>query len=196
MKRYSICLLFWALLIALAYGGGYLCMAWPLTEVGSQNRYIAVPTTVNKKDFIMPSTRLTIETLDLRTGEEVIETNRMPAVYLGLNRTELINYLNNYMNNLSIEEREMGLVSFELENYSTEEIVLKKIYYEDFNYNRFFMVYKNGRIVVYHSDRKTVYDYPDLKLYELPTDLQCQLINGIEIKDEVQLYNFLQNYSS
>ena len=196
MKRYSICLLFWILLIALAYGGGYLCFAWPLNQLENSTDYSAVTVNADKKDFIRPSTRLIMEIVDLRTGEKSEENKVMPAIYLGLNRSELLDYLNTYMHNLSIDEREKGLVSFELENYSADEVHLKKLYYEDNNYKRFYMIYKNGRIVVYHSDKKTVYDYPDLKLYELPLDLQCQMVTGMEIKDEAELYNFLQNYSS
>ena len=58
------------------------------------------------------------------------------------------------------------------------------------------MIYQYGRIVVYHSHKKTVYEYPDIKLYDLPLDIQCKVITGMEIKDDVELYNFLQNYSS
>ena len=196
MKRYSICLLFWTLLIALSYGGGYLCFAWPLSHLEDDISGAVITTNTNKKDFIVPSTRLIMETVDLRTGERSEEHKAMPAVYLGLDRLELLEYLSMYMKELSIDEREKGLVSFELENYSMDEVHLKKLYYEDENYKRFYMVYKNGRMVVYHSDKKTVYDYPDVKLHELPLDLQCQMITGMEIKDEVELYNFLQNYSS
>ena len=196
MKRYSICLLFWTLLIALSYGGGYLCFAWPLSHLEDDISGAVITTNTNKKDFIVPSTRLIMETVDLKTGERSEEHKAMPAVYLGLDRLELLEYLSMYMKELSIDEREKGLVSFELENYSTDEVHLKKLYYEDENYKRFYMVYKNGRMVVYHSDKKTVYDYPDVKLHELPLDLQCQMITGMEIKDEVELYNFLQNYSS
>lgn len=196
MKRKCICLLFWVLLIALSYGGGYLCMAWPITELKLSESPVVLPVTAGKENFVLPETRLVMETVNLKTGEESREETAMPAVYLGLDREDILLELNAYMADLSIKEREEGLVAFELESYSTQEMVLRKLYYPDENFNKYYMIYKQGRMVVYYSDQKTVYDYPDIKLYELPLDLQCQVISGMKLKDEVELYNFLQNYSS
>lgn len=196
MKRKCVCFVLWILLIALSYGAGYLCFAWPLSNINITEEPRIVPVTAGKENFVLPETRLVIETVNLKSGEKIKETTAMPAIYLGLEREELLSYLNEYMNDLSIKEKEEGLVAFELESYSTEEIVLKKLYYPDENFNRYYMIYKYGRLVVYYSDHKTVYDYPDIKLYELPLDIQCKVIAGMEIKDEVELYDFLQNYSS
>ena len=196
MKRKCICFVLWLLLAALAYGGGYLCFAWPLSNPSLAEASSVIPVTAYKENFILPETRLVIDIVNLKSGEEKREILPMPSVYLGLDREELLSYLNEYMTNLSIRERENGLVAYDLEAYSTDEIVLKKLYYPDENYHRYFMIYQYGRMVVYHSDRRTVYDYPDIKLYDLPLELQCQVIAGMEIKDEVELYDFLQNYSS
>lgn len=196
MKRKCICLFFWILLTALSYGGGYLCMAWPLSQISISNEPDYLPVTAGKEDFILPETRLIMERVNLKTGESHREETPMPSVYLGLDREDMLLELNAYMEDLSIKEREEGLIAFELESYSTQEMVLRKLYYPDENFNKYYMIYKQGRMVVYYSDQKTVYDYPDIKLYELPLDLQCQVISGMKIKDEVELYNFLQNYSS
>lgn len=196
MKRKCICLFLWALLIALSYGGGYLCFAWPLSSSGLLNDSKVIPVTAGKTNYILPETRLVMETINLKTGEKTKEHISMPAIYLGLERDELVDYLNEYMENLSIKEREQGLLSFNIESYSTEEIVLRKTYYASDDFHKFYMIYKQGRMVVYYSDKKTVYDYPDIKLSEFPLDVQCQLVTGMEVKDEVELYRFLQNYSS
>ena len=196
MKRKCICFILWVLLVALAYGGGYLCFAWPISNIHLSEEPMIIPVTAGKKNFILPETRLVTEIIDLKSGEKIKNTTSMPAVFLGFEKEELLSYLNEYMDNLSIQEREKGLVAYDLEAYSTEEIQLKKLYYPDENYHRYYMIYQYGRIVVYHSDKKTVYEYPDIKLYDLPLDIQCKVITGMEIKDDVELYNFLQNYSS
>ena len=196
MKRKSICLIFWILLAALAYGSGYLCFAWPLSNINTDSKRISAPVTAGKENYILPETRLIMMHVNLKTGESYKESLNMPAVYLGLEREELLDYLNQYTKNLSYKEREDGLIAFELDSYSVEEIVLKKLYYPDENFAQYYMIYKHGRMVVYYSDHKTVYDYPDVKLYDLPLDLQCKVIAGMEIKDDVELYDFLQNYSS
>ena len=97
------------------------------------------------------------------------------SIPVGLEREELVKWFDDYMSNLPISERKQGLVSCNVESYSVQEVVIKKQYYASEDYHQFFMIYKNGRIVVYHSDQKTVYDYPDIYLYDLPLDIQCQI---------------------
>ena len=184
------------LVIALSYGGGYLCFAWPLSEVRTTETPEVLPVTAGKENFILPETRLVMETLNLKTGEKVIDESPMPAMYLGLEREELLSELNNYMTDLPLKELEDGLVSFDIESYSTNEVVLRKTYYPDENYQKYYVIYRQGRIVIYYSDRKTVFEYPDIKLGDLPIDLQCEILSGKEMKDETELYSFLQNYSS
>ncbi|MEE1243421.1 hypothetical protein [Frisingicoccus sp.] len=196
MKRKCICLFLWLLLIGLSFGGGYLCFAWPLSYSIAGDVPDVLPVTAGKKNFIVPGTRLVTETINLKTGEKTVEETPMPSDYLGLEREDLLSELNDYMIDMPIKEREQGLVGFDIESYSKESVVLRKTYYPDENFKKYYMVYKQGRIVVYYSDRKTVLEYPDVKFYNLPSEVQCQLLSGIEVKDEEELYNFLQNYSS
>lgn len=196
MKKKCICLFLWMLLIVCAFSAGYLCFMWPISNQTTSNEFVHLPVTAGKTDFILPETRLIMETLDLKTGEKTEEALTMPSIYLGLERDELADYLQSYMKHRSIKEREKGLISFNIEAYSTDEVVLRKTYYASEDYHKFYVIYKQGRMVVYYSDRETVYDYPDIKLSELPLDVQCRLVAGMEVKDEGELYRFLQNYSS
>lgn len=196
MKRKCICFFLWIMLIALSYGGGYLCFAWPISADKVEEMPEVAPVTAGKENFILPETRLVTEVFNLKTGETSKYETPMPSVYLGLEREELLSELNNYINDMPIKEMEQGLVSFDIESYSTEKVVLKKIYYPDENYKKYYMIYRQGRIVVYYSDRKTVLEYPDIRFKDLPVELQCELLIGKEIKDDEELYNLLQNYSS
>ena len=196
MNRKAICLFFLLCLALIAYIAGYVFMAWPLENEYLYAKSKVLPVTAGKENFILPETKLTETIVDLKNGITSTETKTMPSIYLGLEREELIQWLNDYMNNLPIDELEKGLVSYELESYSTEEVLIKKQYYQDDNYHHYYMIYKNGRIAVYYSDKKTLYEYPNIRLADLPLDLQYQTMVGMPIKDEVELYNFLQNYSS
>ena len=144
----------------------------------------------------MPETRLITETWNLKTGSKDSVETPMPSVYLGLEREELLSDLNDYVHHMPIKDIEAGLVSFDIVSYSTEKVVLRKIYYPDENFKKYYVIYRQGRIVVYYSDRTTVFEYPDIRLTDLPVDLQCELLSGKEIKDDEELYRFLQNYSS
>jgi len=54
----------------------------------------------------------------------------------------------------------------------------------------------NDYVVVYHNDRKTIYLFTDMKVQELPVEVQGELSDGIYMKDEGELYDFLENYTS
>ena len=54
----------------------------------------------------------------------------------------------------------------------------------------------NGYVVVYLSDKKTVYEYTDISLEDLPENLQKEVQNGKYIETSESLYGFLENYSS
>ena len=54
----------------------------------------------------------------------------------------------------------------------------------------------NGYIVVYLSDKKTPYEYTDIRYDELPAAVREEIRNGKYIEDTGTLYGFLENYSS
>ena len=60
----------------------------------------------------------------------------------------------------------------------------------------YFISLYNHYVVVYHSDQKTIFLFTDMKAEELPDDVQKDLVKGIFMKDEGELYDFLENYTS
>jgi len=51
-------------------------------------------------------------------------------------------------------------------------------------------------VVVYLSDKKTPYEYTDIKCDGLPSEMQEEIRNGKYMEDAKELYGFLENYSS
>ena len=60
----------------------------------------------------------------------------------------------------------------------------------------YYLMEVNGYLVVYHSDKKTPYEYTDILFEELPSALKQEIKNGKYIKNMEELYGFLENYSS
>lgn len=60
----------------------------------------------------------------------------------------------------------------------------------------YYLTVLNGYVVVFLSDRQTLFEYTDIPLTDLPTDLQDELKKGKMITGEEKLYGFLENYSS
>lgn len=54
----------------------------------------------------------------------------------------------------------------------------------------------NGFIAVYHNDRKTIYEYTDIRMDGLPDLLADEIRKWKPIDSLENLYGFLENYSS
>ena len=60
----------------------------------------------------------------------------------------------------------------------------------------YYLMEVNGSVVVYMSDKKTPYEYTDIKCDGLPSEMQEEIKNGKYMEDAKSLYGFLENYSS
>lgn len=83
---------------------------------------------------------------------------------------------------LSSEEQE------EKESVTTEGQAVKE--------EAYYLMEVNGFVVVYFSDKKTVYDYTSIEVSSLPPTLQNEIKNGKYVESTQLLYSFLENYTS
>ena len=60
----------------------------------------------------------------------------------------------------------------------------------------FYLKNDNGKVHVYRGDGETVYEYTNIQVTSLPEAVQQEIEQGKFIKSEVELYSFLENYSS
>lgn len=60
----------------------------------------------------------------------------------------------------------------------------------------FYLVYSDNRLCIYRGDDKIFYDYADVQMNLMPTEICEQLKYGLYIEGEQELYEFLQTYSS
>lgn len=81
---------------------------------------------------------------------------------------------------------------------NTEESEFQSIQTEGqvFDKHGFYLFESNGYIVVFESDKRTPYEYTDILYDELPEILKKEIQNGKFIKNEEELYGFLENYTS
>ena len=60
----------------------------------------------------------------------------------------------------------------------------------------FYLCELQGFVAVYLSDRKTIYEFTEIPLTDLPEEVQQEVAAGKYVRTEKELYAFLQNYSS
>lgn len=164
------------------------------TELTKEEDYV-LPVDTNKEKNITNKTKYTLETYnskDYTLDEQLIP---MPVEFIGLTREEIIEYLKEYENAPSLEDREKGFKSFELISFSEDNIVLRKTYYP-YDIYKYYLTDEDGFVTVYYSDHSTVYEYTSISTNNLPDALREEIKNGKYISDLSELYNFLENYSS
>lgn len=164
-----------------------------LVVTGSKDS-AAVGTTQEAK--VLPETVYQLQIYDMKTNTTTIETYKTPSKFIGLSREELIQLLADDMQNLSLEEYQKGLVSYVLISFSEKEIVLRKSYNSDLIRFKYYLAIFDGKIIVYYSDKKTVYEYTGIDASHLSERAQSELSLGKYVRDEAELYSILEGYSS
>ena len=147
-------------------------------------------------DKIMPYTAYIVESYDVGTDAYVREVLRAPAELVGLTRKEAEAYFDEYMEELPLTEYQEGLASIELSEFSKQEIVVRKFYNSALVPYQYYLVVRDGLVVVYYCDKKTVFEYTQIWADSLPMETQEALSIGIGVEDSKLLYSILEGYSS
>ncbi len=156
----------------------------------------AVEVDANDETLVLPSTKYILQTYNIDTDELTDETLQVPSYLVGLNRDEVIEYLDSYMEDLPWNEFRDGLSAYELLLFSDKEIIIKKTYNPELVQYQFFIKAVDDIIVVFYSDQKTVYQYTNMSVRDLPDEDKSRLEEGYFIEDHEKLYAILENYTS
>lgn len=60
----------------------------------------------------------------------------------------------------------------------------------------YYLKRRNGYVVVYQDDQKSIYEYTNIRMEDLPKELQEEIEKGKWLEGKDKLYGFLENYSS
>lgn len=58
------------------------------------------------------------------------------------------------------------------------------------------IVEEGDYLTVYYADRTTLYEYTDIQYSQLPDALRRKIRKGYFVRNEAELFGFLENYSS
>lgn len=147
-------------------------------------------------ETVLPTTKLILEVYDYKTDTLTQEELSAPGALIGKTREEVLGYLDEYMDDLTLSEFNKGLYAYELLTFSSKEIVMRKVYNEDLMPSRFYVVVKDGFVVVYHSDLKSVLEYTEIEAAKLPEQDRIDLSVGIHVDSYKELYSLLESFTS
>lgn len=119
----------------------------------------------------------------------------LPFEFIGMTRDEVSAYVNQYMEQLSEEEKKV--LNYELVSFSSDKIVIRKTFLsrEDVNYT-YWVKSVAGRLMVYLADKVTIYIRTDIEVEQLPEEEQEALKEGKYITNMQELFNYLESCTS
>lgn len=171
--------------------------------------------TVSTDDCITCDTIYTVSEYDLSTGRQEVYQELMPESFVGMNRIQLMEWIDDYNLHASLEDMEAGFLSMELLSFSRQEIRVRKriesiqeeaapiaqpkqiqttVSENGITYGC--ILAQDGLITVYDGERRHVILYTDISLFDLPEDVQQEILEGKVVRSEQELYNLLESYSS
>ncbi len=130
-------------------------------------------------------------------GDTVVETTgRLPAKYVGMNREQFIEAMEEYEAFPPLSERQRGFVGLEVRSFSRARVVVQMNYQFVLPTSSFYLAAFDNEVVVLLEDRETIYIETNIRLEKLPEEQQQEIINMMWIENEEALYDFLEAHSS
>lgn len=201
-KLYIICFLFLcagaAFYFTYLYSKENMGSNYDARQIETESQMPVEPmTNVSYNDIrINNLTVIHLQVYDLNNQTFTEEKINTPVAFLEMGRNDLIEYLNDYMKNPDEEDVKRGLVAFELVEFSKEQVVIRKTYEQSTEDTGYYAVLENGYVTIYCGDKSSVYDYTNIAAGKLPEQILSKTIEGFYFNDMIELYEFLQTYSS
>lgn len=151
---------------------------------------------VRDEPFVTANTQYIVQEYNALDAQIKESEESVPDKYIGLNRAQLVEEIENYNQNPSLTDLEKGFRYMELVSFSSAKIIVRKSYEPEESAKGFFLLNENHYVVVYDQSLSHIYMNTDILVEELPQDLQEEIINIKYVENEGELYNFLESYSS
>jgi hypothetical protein len=129
--------------------------------------------------------------------EKVVEEETGIPYYLtGMTEDELFDYTKNYMRNPNLSDRNQNIIEYSIESFSSEKVVLKKIY-ESINKEEYYYVtITDNYITIYKNDKVTLKEITGISVEQLNSEIVSILLEGVTVYGEQGIIELLENFTS
>lgn len=139
-------------------------------------------------------TEFVVVSCDLSDGQTRQSEERMPAKYVGLGREDFVRCMENEAAAPTLSERQKGLISIEVESFSTSRVVVRRFYRKQDVAASFYLALYDNRVVIYEADQRTVYMKTFIDGRTLPQPVRDELVRGMVVEGNERLEAFLEEY--
>ena len=148
------------------------------------------------QNLIVQDTTVIIESYDADGDLISREVTNPDAELIGKDRLDMMVYANEYKSKAGEEERMNGLERMVVQAFSSDSVTLVKYYGEPIDEPGYWLAVRDNIVIVYTEDRSEIYEFTNIQLWQLPQEVQYDLVDGIYVNNERELFDFLQTYSS
>lgn len=124
-----------------------------------------------------------------------IEEVQLPVKYIGMTRQQLEEALKND-NSISSEDKQKGLVSQHLESFSKDKVKIIRIFDAPEDEIGYYIMVQYEHVCVFKADKQTLYFQSGILLEDLPLTVQEEVKKGKYMSSEMEVFHFLESYSS
>lgn len=153
-----------------------------------------------EENIISADTSFVVIHVDVDRQSETAEEIPVPTYYMGMDRDAFEKQIQNFDRSPSLQELQKGFQGSEIRSFSGSKVELCKFYQEkkeEAGETFYYLAILNNKVVVYREDGQTIYMETDIPAEDLPSDvLQELLVQKRIVDNEVDLYDFLESYSS
>ena len=144
-------------------------------------------------DKLTVQTIYQVEKYDSAKDISSAEYRNLPEKLVGMNKEQVEAYCHDYMNNMSADEFLAGLQSMGVVSFSSDRLVIKKIYDQTKIKYKYYLIAIDGEVVVYYGDKKTiVWNSPyGICAYSRSQSQYLNGTNGDYMLNEGEIYQML-----
>ena len=151
------------------------------------------------QNLIVQDTTVIIESYDADGDLISREVTNPDAELIGKDRLDMMVYANEYKSKAGEEERMNGLERMVVQAFSSDSVTLVKYYGEPIDEPGYWIAVRDNIVIVYTEDRSEIYEFTKEFGASEPIsaqEVQYDLVDGIYVNNERELFDFLQTYSS
>lgn len=201
--KYFICIIVGILLVAMYAIGYNMALGWE-TEI-VENHWDYTQVNSNSQVILKRTSQYVLEIYNNETGDSDVVENTVPVEFIGLDREEIIEFISGNTDFFKDEGEKIKNVM--LVSFGEKRVVIRKtieLEEEETTYNfnlasdepNYYIFLIDNTVVVYKSDKTTVYMETGITRDELDEQVAAELSIGVSVKNISELYRLLESYTS
>lgn len=119
----------------------------------------------------------------------------LPKEWEGLDRTGILEILEEYSLNPENIDIEKGLYKIEMTSFSSELVTIEKSYHKE-PLDYYYLAFMDDYVTVFYEDKTTILLTTEIHGDQLPDSLRAEILNYKLLAGNAELFAFLETYTS